>query len=197
MPLKVNAEKEGQALAKQYKVEGFPTILFVDAKGELFAKIGGYMPPEGFSEEMAKALKTHKELPAIQAKLKANANDPEANARMAGICAAREQPDKAVAHLAKSEKAGYKGAAMAPAYNAVGDHYQTAREFDKAIGYFKKGDAAATNPKDRAYSQVSIMVCHLSKGDKNAAKAVAKTLAVLKGAPAEYVKMAQDVLGGG
>lgn len=197
MPLKVDAEKGGAALAKQYKVQGFPTILFLDAKGELFGKIGGYMPPEGFSEEMAKVLKLHKELPGILAKLKANPNDPEANARMAVVSVAREKPDQALAQLARAEKAGYKGSALAGAYNAIGDHYQMSDDLAKAIGYFKKADGAALNAKDRAYALISLMVCHMGKGDTTSAKGVAKRLVALKGAPKEYVQMAQDLLKGG
>ena len=34
--VKVDAEKEGVELAKRYKVQGYPTILFLDANGELF-----------------------------------------------------------------------------------------------------------------------------------------------------------------
>jgi len=196
VPLKVNAEKEGVALAKQYNVQGFPTILFVDAKGELVGKIGGYMPPEGFSEEMTKALKLHKELPALLAKLKAKPNDPEANARMAVVSVAREKPDQALAQLARAEKAGYKGPALASAYNAIGDHYQLAGDLAKAIGFFNKADAAALSAGDRAYALVSLMVCHMGKQDQASAKAVAKRLVALKGAPSEYVKMAQDLLKG-
>ncbi|MCO5295269.1 MAG: thioredoxin fold domain-containing protein [Fimbriimonadaceae bacterium] len=197
VPLKVNAEKEGVALAKQYHVQGYPTILFVDAKGELVGKIGGYMPPEGFSEEMAKALKLHKSLPSVLAKLKANPNDPEANAQMVAISAAREKPDQALAQLARAEKGHYKGPALAPAYNAVGDYYQTSGDLDKAIGYFKKADAASLNANDRAYALISLMVCHQGNRDVASAKAVAKRLVALEGAPKEYVQMAQDLLKGG
>ena len=197
MPLKINAEKEGVALAKQYKVEGFPTILFLDAKGAIVGKIGGYMPPEGFSTEMSKVIKTHKELPLIQAKLKASPGDGEANAKMAAVAAAAGRIDQAVGCLKKAEAAKYTGAALSPAYNAVGDHFQTAQELDKAIGYFLKGDKSAKSVADHAYAMVSLMVCYLGKQDTAKAKAVAKKLASLKGAPAEYVKMAQDVLKGG
>lgn len=197
MPLKVDAEKEGAALAKQYGVNGYPTILFLDAKGELVGKIGGYMPPEGFSEEMTKALKLHKDLPGILAKLKANPNDPEANARMAVVSMAREKPDQALTQLARAEKAGYKGPALAPAYNAVGDHFQLAGQIAKAIPYFKKADAASLNVGDRAYALISLMVCHMDAKDEAAAKAAAKRLVALKGAPQQYVQMAQDLLKGG
>ncbi|HEY3267828.1 MAG TPA: thioredoxin family protein [Armatimonadota bacterium] len=55
---RVNPEKDkgGAELAKNYKVEGFPTIVFVDAKGALVHKIVGYEGPEAFLKEL-KALR--------------------------------------------------------------------------------------------------------------------------------------------
>ena len=49
LPVKVNAEKEGRSLAREYAVRGFPTILFVDGQGSLKKTIGGYLPPAGFA----------------------------------------------------------------------------------------------------------------------------------------------------
>ena len=57
--LKVDAEKERKCAAK-YKIEGFPTIVFTDPKENEIYRIGGYMPPGHFAEEMKKALEKHK-----------------------------------------------------------------------------------------------------------------------------------------
>ena len=65
-PVKINAEKEGVALAKKYKVTGFPTILFLNAEGEVEGKIGGYMKPAEFGAEMEKFQKSHVELPKMK-----------------------------------------------------------------------------------------------------------------------------------
>ncbi len=41
--IKVNAEKEGEAVAEQYRVRGFPTVIFVSASGEVVQKVEGYV----------------------------------------------------------------------------------------------------------------------------------------------------------
>lgn len=194
MPIKLDAEKAGKEIAKKYKVEGFPTILFVDAGGEVYHRIGGYMTAKPFTAEMQKAAKSFAELPKLQARLKEAPDDGEANARIAIIYAAREKTAEAAAALAKAEKAGFKGPELARAYSALGDFHQGAGEFAKAIPLFAKADAAATTVDDRAYAKVSMMVCHANKPDMPAAKKVAKELLALKDCPQEYADMAKQVL---
>ncbi len=194
VPVKVNAEKEGKELAKKYGVKGYPTILFLDGNGEIMGRIGGYLPPAGFADELNKVDSLYKELPKIEAKLKEKPDDGEANARMAAVLAARDKTKEAEAALAKAEKAQYTGEVLAQAYNAVGDNYQNGAKFDEAIALFKKADAAAKNSKDRAYAKISMMVCYQAKGDAAGAKKAAEELVAMKDAPAEWVAEAKRVL---
>ena len=55
--LKLDAEKgQGPNVAKQFQVQGFPTILFIDGKGKLVHSIIGYHDAAGLVAEMDKAL---------------------------------------------------------------------------------------------------------------------------------------------
>jgi hypothetical protein len=194
VPVKVNAEKEGKDLAKKYKVQGFPTILFLDSKGTVMGQIGGYMPPDPFHDEMQKAISSHRDFPKVEATLKTKPNDGWANAKMASICAMRGDQPGAEKALKLAEAAKYQGPEMAQAYNAVGDLHQSARRFPVAIVHFEKAFAATSDAGVRSYALVSIMYCHLGNQDTASAKKAAKRLVDLKGASPEYVKMAQDVL---
>ncbi len=60
IPVKVNAEKGGEDVARRYAVEGFPTILFVDANGQVVKRIDGYVD----ADEM---LRTIQALPRARA----------------------------------------------------------------------------------------------------------------------------------
>lgn len=48
--LKLDAEKDadGMRVAKDYRVTGYPTYLFIDANGKLQKRLMGYMPAEQF-----------------------------------------------------------------------------------------------------------------------------------------------------
>ena len=41
--VRIDAEKEGEPVARRFQVEGFPTILFVDGDGKLVKRIDGYL----------------------------------------------------------------------------------------------------------------------------------------------------------
>jgi len=50
--VKLDAEKEGVREASRYRVAGYPTILFLAADGREVGRIGGYLPPQPFLEEL-------------------------------------------------------------------------------------------------------------------------------------------------
>lgn len=43
---------EGKALIEQYKISGFPSVVFVDSAGEEIDRIIGYLPPDKFLSEI-------------------------------------------------------------------------------------------------------------------------------------------------
>jgi thiol:disulfide interchange protein len=54
--VKLDAERGGRADAERYRVEGFPCVLFLNAKGVEVARIPGYLPPGEFLEELKDVL---------------------------------------------------------------------------------------------------------------------------------------------
>lgn len=54
--VKMNMEAgEGPALAKKYRVSGYPTLLFLNAKGDAIGRIGGYVKANAFVKSAKKA----------------------------------------------------------------------------------------------------------------------------------------------
>jgi thioredoxin 1 len=51
---------EGKSLGRKYAVNGYPTLLFINGKGEAFHRIAGYAEPEPFLNEAKQALSTFK-----------------------------------------------------------------------------------------------------------------------------------------
>ena len=52
VPLSLNVEGNGRELSNEYRVDGLPTILVLDAGGHEIGRIPGYMPPESFIERV-------------------------------------------------------------------------------------------------------------------------------------------------
>jgi thiol-disulfide isomerase/thioredoxin len=78
--VKIDMEKgEGIEMAKQYAVNAYPTLLFVNAKGELVHRTCGLMPKESLLEEATKAVSgSNTFVEAQNNKSKINGNPSEA-----------------------------------------------------------------------------------------------------------------------
>jgi thiol-disulfide isomerase/thioredoxin len=196
VPVKVNAEKEGVQLAKKYGVNGYPTILFLNADGDVEAKIVGYKTADGFSEDMQKAISTHKDFPALLARYKSNPNDLEATAKLAGLYAARGNRAKAKELLAQAEKLDPDNAKgfLTKTYTALGDSYQEDQQFDQAIPLFQKAARTGKDPYDLAYAHISIAVCYLQQNKIPEAVPELKATVAVPNVPKDMKDQAQQIL---
>jgi thiol:disulfide interchange protein len=50
--VRLNAEKDGREEAERFNVEGFPTLIFLDASGAEVGRIPGYLEPGPFLDEL-------------------------------------------------------------------------------------------------------------------------------------------------
>jgi len=166
VPVKLDAEKdpEGVRLAKKFKVNGYPTILFIDANENLAYKIVGYEPARDFAASMKKAATIRQDKAKFEKELRANPDNFGSLVGLASVYAGIGDVDKAgelTDRAAKVAPADKKGALL-DAYNAAGDGFQNSGEFPKAISYFEK--AINTNfAKQTAYARMSLGVCYLSE----------------------------------
>jgi tetratricopeptide (TPR) repeat protein len=195
VPIKLNAEKEGKAVAQKYGVHGFPTILFIDTSGKVAGKIGGYMPPDAFAAELTKITKVHAEFPKLEAKYRANPNDAVTAAKLASAYAGKGDQAQAERLLGAAEKLDPTGKSgdLATAYNAVGDSYQEQQKFDRAISLFRKAVTTGKTPRDIAYARVSIAACYLTQGKAAEAKPEIEAVLKMPNAPADMKEAAQSM----
>ena len=52
VPLSLDVEGSGRELSNEYRVDGLPTIVVLDAGGREIGRIPGYMPPDTFLERV-------------------------------------------------------------------------------------------------------------------------------------------------
>ena len=76
--LQMDMEKaEGPELGKKYKVGAYPTLLFIDEKGELKHSVCGYMSAEALLQQAQVALKGEKTLEAMTARYDAGEREDD------------------------------------------------------------------------------------------------------------------------
>lgn len=196
VPLKLNAEKEGAEAARKYRVRGYPTVLFVDAEGAMVGKIVGYLPPDAFAKQFVQIVDSSKALPDLLQRVQNDPKDAEALARLAMIYAQREDEAKATEMLSAAEKAdprNQKGL-LGAACNAVGDMFQNAGQFQKAISFFRKAATLSRKPEEVSYARLSIAVCYLSMRDTKKALPELEAVTKMRNAPAGDRETARRLL---
>jgi thiol:disulfide interchange protein DsbD len=52
VPLSLDVDDEGKELSNEYRVDGLPTIIVLDAGGREIGRIPGYMPPDSFLKQV-------------------------------------------------------------------------------------------------------------------------------------------------
>jgi thioredoxin-related protein len=55
--VRLNGEREGRQAAARFGVEGYPTLIFLNASGMEVGRIPGYMDPGPFLQELHDILK--------------------------------------------------------------------------------------------------------------------------------------------
>jgi tetratricopeptide (TPR) repeat protein len=195
VPVKINAEKEGVAAAHRYGVHGFPTLLFIDSAGKAVARIGGYLPPGPFAEQLVR-IEELGNLPQLEARVRAHPRDVEAAARLATLYAGRGEVPRAARLLTQAEKGDPRNATghLTRAYNAVGDGFQEKKQFARAILLFRKAAATGRSPYDVGYAHLSIAVCYmLQQKNREAIPELQATVAV-PNVPTDMKEQAQELL---
>jgi tetratricopeptide (TPR) repeat protein len=195
VPVKINAEKEGVAVAHRYGVRGFPTLLFIDAAGKVVARIGGYLPPGPFADQLTR-IEELRSLPQLEARVRSNPHDVQAIATLATLYAQRGEEKRAARFLSQAETVDPRNASghLTRAYNAVADVFQEKRQFDRAIPLFRKAATTGRSPYDVGYAHLSIAVCYLSQQkNKEAIPELEATIAVPH-VPEDMKQQAQDLL---
>ncbi len=119
-PVKIDAEKEGAALAKKYQIEAFPTFVFLKPNGEVIATIAGYRKPDEWLERISQLFISPSELDRINETLKQNPNEPQANAELALRLIGEGKIDEAQSKLAIARAAKHKSPEFARALSNLG-----------------------------------------------------------------------------
>jgi thiol-disulfide isomerase/thioredoxin len=197
IPVKLDSDHEGHPAAMKYGVQGLPTILFLNAAGEVEGRITGYLAAPGFTGQLQQILQSHREFPQMVARYKAHPNDTTLALKLAQTYVTRGSATQAAAILDRVGSrvpASAKGS-LAMAYIQVGSGLAQQRQLNRAIPYFRKAAGVSTNPDERASARMSVAVCYLLQKQLKAAIPELKAAANQPGASPQIKQQAQAVLG--
>lgn len=162
IPLKIDGEKgEGPRLVERYHVVGYPTILFLNSKGEEIDRVFGFMDAEAFKNVAANFISGKLTLAHLRAELEKKPKDDELRYEVGKRLVIRGELDEALPILKpifgddEGNEAGYVPAIHhllgKYAYMRGKKDYKKAIEHLKAIvDGFPQSPEAASAPYDLA-----------------------------------------------
>ncbi len=195
--VKLDAEKNGLALAEKHGVDAFPTILFLRPDGTEFSRIIGYKPAGPFAADTADIIAAHAASKTIASRLAANPDDTKLNMTAAMVYGIMGRMDAAESAFKRAELAGGSGEMMGKNANRIGDYYQNSEDFAKAITWFEVGrfySGGSTAVEE--YALISIASCWMAMDNMDEAKKTARMLLNLKGVSQEMRESAEGILEG-
>jgi thioredoxin-like negative regulator of GroEL len=95
IPIKIDAEKES-ALAEQFSVEAFPTVVFVSQDGKEIDRFVGYLSPTDFLSEARDILSGKDLVTRVEEKLAVDPDNPDLRRQYATALANADRPEEAL-----------------------------------------------------------------------------------------------------
>lgn len=196
VPVRINAEKEGLAVARKYQVQSYPMILFIDGDGSVAGLINSYVTPPEMLDKIGEIQKGDKEFRDLRATAEKNPNDFDTYARFATIAAMRMDIKDAEPAMARVEKLKptTPSLGLSSAYTSMGTYYGVTGQFDKAIHSFKKAIESAPAEQQRLLAEVNLGSAYLNSGDYKAGSQIIGEVLKKKDLSAEGRKALQDML---
>lgn len=191
--VKLNAEREGKALAIKYRVSGFPTVLYLDADGGEWGRMPGFMPAPEFLQLAGDALKEFKGQPALEAKLKQNPTDSALAAELTERLTRQGNEAKALWAAGLLTKTP-QSSKYASAYIGMGRLYLRKEKAAKARPWFQKALTLATGAEDKSYGHLGLALCYFAERNAKAARAELNALLKVPGSSPGVQEKARNLL---
>ena len=167
IPVKLDTERNGRDVARQYQVSSLPTILVVNAEGEVEARLTGYSPALQFNATITAIAEQHREMPGLKKQYRSDPTNVEVAAKLTRIYSQRgnrTEAERTLARVAKLDPTDAKGQ-YAKSLNAVADMYAAHKQYDNAISRFRRAVKVGKDEKVIGYGQLSLAVCEFHQGN--------------------------------
>jgi len=104
VPIKVDGDRE-RGLAAMFRVNGYPTTVFLSRRGKEIGRVVGYQPPDAFTRELETAIANREpDLEAVARRAGADPEDPENLYALADVYLALGRYEEAASALDRVEE---------------------------------------------------------------------------------------------
>ena len=195
IPVRLDAEGDSKALAEKYKIEAYPTLLFLDASGKEIERVTGYEDGDDFSATMAGVLYEHRNAQLLETTF-SSPHDASALARMTIVLAGTERFEEANQFLtrAATEDPNRRLPAVAAAYKMMADTFFGRNEWKQAIPYFEEFVQRSHELREAILGQLMLAVCYVKNNQSSQAISLLNAIKSNPQAIAEEKEVADKIL---
>jgi thioredoxin-related protein len=193
--VKVDTESdEGKPIAERYKamIQGLPTILFVDEKGEVVGRMVGYKPATEFVKSVQETIKSAKEFPNILAAWKKDNKNTDAGLKVAQSYLERGDVKNAQAILTDLEKNGVDIRKLGRVYFEIAQALLSGDKADEGEAILKRLSTDG-NADERAKALVMMGWAKFQKQDLEGAKDLLDKAVKIEGVSQETLQRAEQM----
>lgn len=193
VPLKLDGDHEGRPLAEKYFVQGFPTILFIDAEGKDYTRMS-YRPRDMFLESVKQTARNINEYNSAKKALASAPDDKVSLVKLSNSMAEMGQSEGAETVLAKAEKAGAEPSELSMSYIALGSQALMQKEIVKAKGLLKKAATYGKPVEVKIEATISYGIAQAQDGQIKEALATFEQAAKIPGIRGPQLQKAQKLI---
>jgi thioredoxin-related protein len=193
--VKVDTESdEGKPIADRYKsmIQGLPTILFVDDKGEVVGRMVGYKPATEFVKAVQETIKAAKEFPDVLAAWKKDNKNTDAGLKVAQSYLERGDVKNAQTILKDLEKNGVDIRKLGRVYFEIAQALMQGDKSDEGEAILKRLSTDG-NADERAKALVMMGMSKAQKEDFEGAKDLLDKAVKIEGVSQETLQRAEQI----
>jgi len=193
--VKVDTEsEEGKPIAERYKamIQGLPTILFVDEKGEVVGRMVGYKPAKEFVKAVDSTVKAAKEFPDLLASWKKDDKNTETGVKLAKAYLERGDTKKVRDILKTLEKQGVDLKKVGTVYMEIAEALLQGSDAAEGEAILKRLSTDG-NGDERAKALVMMGIARANKNDLDGAKELLDKAVKIEGVGAETLQRAEQM----
>lgn len=162
VPVRMNAEKEGMALARKLQVSGFPATFIMTPSGLVADQMPGFLPAENFTMALQAGLGKVKELAALEARQRANPSDTASAMKLASIASESGNRPLALAMMASVKKADptNKGGNLSKTILAASLATQNEGKFADAVPMLQSVTKLSRERAEITLARLNLAICY-------------------------------------
>ncbi len=171
IPLRLDAEHNGVTEARKYDIQAFPTVVFLDANGNEYGRVQGYLPTPQFVSQIDQITAFYHKVPQMERSFNASPRNAKLGAQLVQLYAQQGRMSLASHTLARIAHTHANAQYLYASNIDLGRAYANGNKLNIARSCFKSALQYSGKPDEKSLAYIYLAFCdaqqHSTVGAKN------------------------------